>query len=99
MHKDDSNLDENKINNHNTDSLDNEFVMEEDKENNTDTVKKLRAKLKKAVEEKQEYLLGWQRSKADFVNAKKQLQADMTSVTQFAESGLISELLSVLDSF
>ena len=44
------------------DELDDSVVAEESA---ADTIKKLREKLKKALEEKQEYLTGWQRAKAD----------------------------------
>ena len=36
-----------------------------------DKLKKLRAELEKCKEEKQEYLIGWQRCKADSINARK----------------------------
>ena len=36
-----------------------------------DSLKRLREKLKKCVSEKQQYLDGWQRTKADFINYKK----------------------------
>lgn len=45
---------------------------EEESEGGPGLVKKLRERLKKAVEEKQEYLEGWQRSRADFANYKKE---------------------------
>ena len=48
-----------------------EIVFEEE-ETGDSGVKKLRTRLKKCTEEKQEYLDGWQRSKADFVNLKKE---------------------------
>ena len=38
----------------------------------TDTVKKLKEKLKKCLEERKEYLDGWQRMKADSINLKKE---------------------------
>ena len=50
----------------------NEFVPEEEAEQGPALIKKLREKLKKAIEEKQEYLDGWQRSRADFANFKKE---------------------------
>ena len=37
-----------------------------------DKLKKLRAELEKCKEEKQEYLVGWQRCKADSINARKE---------------------------
>ena len=49
-----------------------EFVPEDEAEEGPGLVKKLREKLKKAVEEKQEYLEGWQRARADFANYKRE---------------------------
>ena len=51
---------------------DSEFVPEEGPEEGPAALKSLREKLKKAVAEKQEYLEGWQRARADFVNFKKE---------------------------
>ncbi len=46
------------------------FESEEDS-SGVDVIKKLREKLKQASTEKQEYLEGWQRAKADAINAKR----------------------------
>lgn len=64
-----------------------------------DTVKKLREKLKTAIEEKQKYLDGWQRDKAEFVNARKRDEEDKKNLLKFAEANLISELIPALDAF
>lgn len=82
--------------------IDEEFVPE-DGEGNTgtqkDIVKDLREKLRKALDEKQEYLLGWQRAKADFVNARKREDESRKELLKYANEGLISELIPALDSF
>ena len=62
-------------------------------------IKKLRAKLKQTEKEKQEYLDGWQRAKADFVNFKKREADAKEEFTRFAREGIINELLPVLESF
>ena len=41
-----------------------------------DTVKKLRDQLKQCKKERNEYLDGWQRAKADLINARKRDEAD-----------------------
>ena len=64
-----------------------------------DAMKKLRQKLEVCVKEKQEYLLGWQRSKADFVNARKSDEENKGNFIKFANQGLIEELLPVIESF
>ncbi len=66
---------------------------------NKDVVADLRAKLKKAVEEKQEYLLGWQKAKANYINSRKQDEEDNRTMVKYAESALLAELVPVLDSF
>ena len=68
-------------------------------ENAQATVKKLRAGLKKALAEKQEYLTGWQKDKADFVNARKRDQDSQKDFIKFSNENLLTELIPVLDSF
>jgi molecular chaperone GrpE len=62
-------------------------------------LKKAKDALKKCEAEKQEYLDGWQRSKAEFANLRKQDEKDNASLRKYAEQGLIEELIGVLDSF
>jgi len=76
--------------------LDDSVVSEE---NSSETIKKLRAELKKAQEEKQEYLTGWQKAKADFINSRKRDEEAQKEFTRFANEGIIAELIPVLDSF
>jgi molecular chaperone GrpE len=78
------------------DMLDDSVVAEESA---GETIKKLREKLKKAQAEAQEHLTGWQRAKADFVNAKKRSDEELKEYRKFANEGLIEELLPVLESF
>ncbi len=64
-----------------------------------DHIKRLRLKLRETVEEKQGYLDGWQRLKADFVNYKKREDEGKEEFIKFARESLISDLLPVLESF
>ncbi len=80
----------------NTDDLDDSVVAEESAQA---TVADLRAKIKTLTAEKQEYLDGWQRAKADFVNFKKRSEEERKEVVKFANESLLEELLPVLDSF
>jgi molecular chaperone GrpE len=64
-----------------------------------DTIKKLRERIKSLESEKLEYLTGWQRAKADMVNARKRDEEERTTFIKYANEGLITELISVLDSF
>lgn len=76
-----------------------EFVLEDGEGNTQDTVQRLREKLKKAVAEKQEYLDGWQRAKAEFVNARKRDEESRREMMKFANESLIADLIPVLESF
>lgn len=62
-------------------------------------IETLKADLAKALSERDEYLNGWQRTKADFANAKKRMDETMTEYRTMANEGLIEELLPVLQSF
>ena len=54
--------------------------------------------LEKCQKEKQEYLDGWQRSRAEFINYQKKEQERIIQICNYANESLISELLLVLDS-
>lgn len=64
-----------------------------------DKIKQLREKLKKCQELKEEYLDGWQRAKADLINARKDDERRNQEFLRFANAILVSEILPVLDSF
>lgn len=76
-----------------------EYIPEEDApENATGAVKKLKKELKKTKEEKQEYLDGWQRERADFANYKKDMEKYLSSAREAAREDVILQLLSVFDN-
>lgn len=62
-------------------------------------IKKLRVELAKANSEKQEYLDGWHRAKADYVNIRKRTEDERHILIRDASLGLVKALLPVLDSF
>jgi molecular chaperone GrpE len=75
-----------------------ELIPEEEAEEGPALVKRLREKLKKAVEEKQEYLEGWQRSRADFANYKRE-EATMHGDKEVRIAArFVEELLPALDA-
>lgn len=81
------------------DNLDEEFVPEEEAEQGPALIKRLRERLKKATDERQEYLEGWQRSRADFANFKRE-EALMNEHKEIRiKAGLVEDLIPVLDSF
>lgn len=79
--------------------LDEEFIAEEEAENPALVVKRLRERLTKAEAERAEYLEGWQRSKADFINLKRDEETRRSHAQERILASLIEELIPVLDSF
>ena len=76
--------------------LDDSVVAEE---HAAEQVKKLKEKLKEAEGKAKEYLDGWQRCKADSINARKRDEEAKGEFLKFANSDLIYQLMPVLDSF
>lgn len=76
-----------------------EETNEEGEVDARDTIKKLREKIKKIEAEKQEYLDLSQRTRADYINFKKEVDANRISERKFATKRFIEELLPVLDSY
>ncbi len=75
--------------------------MEETKNNNktTEESEELKNKLAACEKEKEEYLNGWKRAKADFINYQKDEIKRMAEIIKLSNESLIKELLTVLDSF
>lgn len=59
----------------------------------------LEEKLAKAERDRDDYLAGWQRAKADFINYKKEEFARMQDVARYGTIELMEDLISVLDNF
>src|SRR3989338_2568568 len=78
--------------------LDPDGLSEEDNDLKSQ-VTKLKEKLKTALEEKQKYLDGWQRDKAEFLNARKRDREAQAEFLKFAKEDIVTELLPVLQSF
>ncbi|MCE9541699.1 nucleotide exchange factor GrpE [Candidatus Kaiserbacteria bacterium] len=62
-------------------------------------MQKLKDELATIKSERQEYLDGWQRCKADAINAKKELALDMQRALLRGKESMAEDLLPVLDSF
>ncbi len=62
-------------------------------------VKDLKDKIKALQAEKQEYLDGWQRSRADYANLVKLQDEDKKRYRGIIEEDMLEELLPVVDSF
>lgn len=55
--------------------------------------------LEKCEKEREEYLNGWKRAKADLINYQKEESKRFEELIKFANAGMIRELITVLDSF
>lgn len=64
-----------------------------------DITKKLREEIKTLRKNKEEYLTGWQRAKADYVNLQKELDFARINVSILAKEKMAEKLLPSLDSF
>jgi molecular chaperone GrpE len=60
---------------------------------------KLRAELKEAQQKRDEYLDGWQRAKADMINAKKDAAEAAARAAGRGKEILVEELIPALDGF
>lgn len=64
-----------------------------------DKIQKLKEDLKKANEEKADYLASWQKERADFINYKKGEEERRKETLTYVRSGFVEELLPVLDAY
>jgi molecular chaperone GrpE len=55
--------------------------------------------LEKLKKERDEYLAGWQRAKADFINHKKDEMRRLEEMARYGNEDLVRELITVLDNF
>jgi molecular chaperone GrpE len=59
----------------------------------------LKEKLEKCQTEKDEYLQGWQRAQADFINYKKNNESLFLQAKESSSIDMVESLLPILDSF
>jgi molecular chaperone GrpE len=77
-----------------------EFEFNEDGEEDLKkTLKKFRADLKACKLEKEEYLNGWQKERADFANYRKQEDDRKANFSESVRERILTRFLTVLDSF
>ena len=68
-------------------------------EENKNQENEFEEKLVQVEKERDEYLSGWQRAKADFINYKKDEINRLEQITKYGNEDLIMELVTVMDSF
>lgn len=78
-----------------------EVIIEEEEGTDAEAskVKKLQIKLKECEEKGREYLDGWQRSRADFVNAQKRAEIETRGAKDRGVNEVLERIINVLDSF
>ena len=77
-----------------------EFEFNEDGEEDLKkTLKKLREDLKTCKKEKEEYLIGWQKERADFANYRKGEDARKAMLSESMRERILTRFLAVIDSF
>ena len=59
----------------------------------------LKKKLEECQKEKDEYLAGWQRARADILNYKKEEMERIEEILKYAGEELILKILPILDNF
>lgn len=62
-------------------------------------IEDIETELEKCIKEKEEYLNGWKRAKADFINYKKEELDRIARAIEYREEEIILEIIVVVDSF
>jgi len=74
-------------------------MKEKKKEEKSSKQESLRQKLQECEKTRDEYLAGWQRARADFLNYKKEEAERIKQSLEYARKEFILRILPVLDSF
>src|SRR3989344_146038 len=85
-------------------AVDEDVILETDEEiegeeNILAKLKSLRERLKVCEKERMEYLTGWQRAKADYINARKDDEKRREEIIRYANESLIENFIPALDGF
>jgi molecular chaperone GrpE len=95
--------DEENLKNQDTEGFDDFEITPSDEEGSAlttkDVTKKLREEIKKLRTERDEYLVGWQRAKADYVNLQKEADERQKRTRELLIEDVMNDFLPVLDSF
>ncbi len=77
-----------------------EYEFNEDGEEDLKkTLKKFRADLRVCKQEKEEYLNGWQKERAEFANYRKQEEDRKSMFSESMRERILTKFLTVIDSF
>lgn len=73
--------------------------MDEEKKEQCLEIEDIQKELEECRKQKEEYLAGWQRARADFLNYKKEEAEHVSDLLKYSAENFISGILPVLDSF
>lgn len=76
-----------------------EEIKEESEDSLENQIKILKNKLKECEKQKGEYLTGWQRAKADFINGKKDELKLREEIINVKTENILNEFLEIADFF
>lgn len=76
-----------------------DIELEKAEESLTTKIKDLKEKLKKCEAEKQDYLVGWQRAKADHINARKNEEKYREDYAAYRAEDMLRKFLDIGDAF
>lgn len=72
---------------------------EQENKNQTPAKAAPEEEMEKLKKERDDYLAGWQRAKADFVNYKKDELKRLEEMARYGNEELVRELITILDNF
>ena len=75
-----------------------DVVIEDENTEIVEKLKKIRKELTECRKERDEYLAGWQRAKADFINARKDEEQRREEFIKFSSQELLREIINIADS-
>ena len=76
-----------------------DFKKKGEESENSSSPDKISLELEECKKQKDEYLAGWQRAKADFINHKREEMERMEGIMKFAEEEMVLKMLPLLDNF
>ena len=74
-----------------------EKITTDDKQQEADELENLKLEMEKCKKEAEEYLNGWKRAKADYLNLKNQAGEAQKDLVRFANLGIILKFLPIYD--
>lgn len=76
-----------------------EKIEPENNDSNQSEIEKLKEELERVGKQNEDHLNGWRRAKADYLNLKKETEQKSRELIQFANVGLILQILPIYENF